>query len=213
MSCYLDNYSRIFGFCYLVGARAVQLKGDEVVGRWERPFKEIRGPKPGGVVKELVNLPNDSKSILEFTERFGPIEGRPEAGKEFRFHIGSWRLDQKRFQWAWRYSGSPSSWNLNVKRDDLLGFVKGRLVYTTSSLSNFLALSLMTTPKRRLRMCGRDGCPHPYFVAPHPPQKYCSKDCSDWAKRKSKREWARKKAGKRSVSRKRLSKGRRKLTP
>ncbi len=44
----------------------------------------------------------------------------------------------------------------------------------------------------KMRRCGRPTCEHPFFLARRSSDRYCSKECGLWGKRKAKREaWAR----------------------
>ena len=51
------------------------------------------------------------------------------------------------------------------------------------------ALYELMCNSRRAKVCGRPGCPAPYFVARDPRQQYCSTDCADAMQDEWRRRW------------------------
>jgi hypothetical protein len=70
-----------------------------------------------------------------------------------------------------------------------LAYRNGHLAYTAPTLYTFLYLDLVTCPAQRLKKCARPDCQHPYFLAHHLGQNYCSEPCASWAQRRLKRDW------------------------
>lgn len=68
-------------------------------------------------------------------------------------------------------------------------YVWNRVTYEAPSLYAYLYVDLLSIPIRRVRVCKRPGCLHPYFTAGHLRQRFCSDECAAEGLREWKREW------------------------
>ena len=66
-------------------------------------------------------------------------------------------------------------------RDEGRLVMKGAFYCVTTTLYRLLEFELMSVPRDRLRLCRRSDCKHPYFIARHGSQQYCSRRCANWA--------------------------------
>ena len=70
-----------------------------------------------------------------------------------------------------------------------LRFHADSTTYFAPTLYAYLYADLMTSPKERAKVCKRKGCEHPYFVARHLNQEFCSDLCAEEAKRAWNKDW------------------------
>jgi len=202
-------------FCTLAGVEGVRLEGEEISGCFVNQPKRFYGVRGKRLFEEFVNWPTDSKGVLRFTQRFGPLAERPVAGSAFRFRCDHWGGYQEglRFLWAILQCGSSQpatgswgsftggafgdvvkfdgvgGWRLVNDASDTWEYVNGALIYNAATLFRFLVLELLAVPHERLRTCARPDCPHRFFVARHLKQNYCSEPCSAWGQRQWKKQW------------------------
>ena len=139
--------------------------------------------------EDFANWANNLASVLRFTKLYGPLEVSARPGVDFRFRLENWDLWQAGVRGVW---GTGTS--LLGIYDDRPGgrgwqYQGSVLSYRAASLWEYLQLSLMACPKERLRKCARPDCPHPYFVARHLKQNYCSEPCATWGQRQWKLKW------------------------
>jgi hypothetical protein len=165
----------------------VQLAGTTVTGRWaenEKPFY----PERGITVAQRFARVDATPEIYKFTARFGPLAESPGRGK-FSFEVDAWRASQKDFQKFWRVlakGGSPSRyWPLS---GDAFEFTGKWLHLRCGTLWTFMMFELLSRPAK-VRICERPDCKHPYFVAQHGKERYCSVDCSNWSQAQLKKRW------------------------
>jgi hypothetical protein len=83
------------------------------------------------------------------------------------------------------------------------------LHFGCGSLFDFMLLELLSN-REKLRFCRRPGCAHPYFIAQHGKEQYCSTDCANWAQSKWKKQWHQEQRQKRLVEKKGGKRGTRK---
>jgi hypothetical protein len=190
-----DNSLQRVAFFTLAGVDSAQLAGDAIEGRFAHDLKPFFGITGKRVSEEFANWPDDSQGILRFTRRFGPLEESAQPGSDFNFLLRSWRFFQASFRKNWeafpprpgRYFAYSSYFGTAGGRG--WSFDSNGLTYRAATFLEFLTLSLMACPKERLRKCTKPDCPHPYFVARHLQQNYCSEPCAKWGQSEWKRNW------------------------
>jgi hypothetical protein len=187
----LANSLRDFRFCTLAGVENVRLADRKgiVIGRFRANLKEFCGLPNRSLIEDFLNWHSDLESILRFTAKYGPLEAEPVPSAEFRFSwFQDWVLKQRQFQSLWR---RRSVFGLNEweRSSGSLEFQKGRLTYMAPNLYVFLYMDLVTSDPKRLRVCKREDCPHPYFIAGHLKQRFCSDLCAAWGQREWKKQW------------------------
>ena len=180
---------RPFYFFVLAGVTKVRLMKEEkmIVGQWKKRLTEVNSPSHEVIVRFL-NWSNEPEDVLEFIKTFGPLHDTPQPGEEFRIHTDVLWADQRHFRDLWENLKKYPNWEVPQKKGHL-AYRRGRLLYETSCLYDFLYLDLVTCPDERLRKCLRPDCKTPYFLALNLKRKYCSEACTHWAQSKSKREW------------------------
>ncbi len=176
------------------GVEDAWLEGNEIVGRWKRNLNKIFGPDRGTLAADLANWTDTPDSILRFVKQYGPLRIKPQPGEGFRLPIAEWKRQQRFFRSYWDAVATlpregPDRHLSEVQPDDWIGIEDRRFVYRTANLERLLHLDLVSCPRERIRKCGRDDCSHPYFIARHLRQQYCTKECSDWAQRRSRLKW------------------------
>ena len=190
-----DNSLQRITFFTLAGVDSARLAGDAVEGRFSQGLKQFFGVRGKRVFEEFANWPDDSQGILRFTRRFGPLVESAQPSSDFRFPLRDWRFWQASFREKWEgfapRPGGHFSYSLYFDTAGGRGWTydTNGLTYRAANLLEFLTLSLMACPKERMRKCAKPDCPHPYFVAPHLKQNYCSEPCAKWGQSKWKRNW------------------------
>ena len=180
--------NRELRFLSLTGVEGVKLLGDEVIGQFKPKLKELAATSDISLVQVFVNWPDDAKSIVRFTRRYGPLEVSPVPGGAFEFHLSAFKAAQEHFRGMWRSPRSHANMEL-LNHGGRLRFSKGSLTYTAPTLYAFLRADLMTSPVERVRICKRAECRHPYFIAGHLKQRFCSDECAEEGQRVLKRKW------------------------
>jgi len=186
-------------FYTLAGVDEAHCDGSQLSGKWSDLPHELDPWKPGTLVEEFANWPDNSESISKFTRKYGPLQishslNADGAGAPFHFSLESWRKEQHVFQ---------AEWQLYFKFRDTL--IAAKQIYTApmecfvltgsglkfkaANLLRLLFFSLDGVPVERLRLCMRPNCTHPYFLARHLKQNYCSDECARWGQRKWKKQW------------------------
>ena len=186
-------------FFTLAGETEASFEGDQVTGRWLDPHSELRIRHAGSLAEAFANWRDDAAGILKFTRKYGPLETAPftlESGAvgEFLFSITDWRKQQRVFRQTWDLCGKIPADQFDasvnaVARGELLVRRKAGLEYRTVNLLRLLTFDLDNVPVERLRRCVRPDCSHPYFVARHLKQNYCSDLCAAWGQSQWKRKW------------------------
>jgi len=181
-----DKSLRSFRFCTLAGCADVRLEGSQIVGQWRNELVEYYGPPSRRLIEDFLNWPGNPEAILKFTHKFGPLRASPTPGAEFREHLSNFAYAQDHMRNLWIRLSKFPDWQ---PEGGSLAFRKGFLTYTAPSLYMFLYVDLVTCPANRARKCKREDCPHPYFLAGHLKQTFCSEICAQWGQRKWKQEW------------------------
>jgi hypothetical protein len=180
--------NRELRFLTLTGVGGVELSGDAVIGHFKPKLKEFAAIPDTSLVQVFVNWPDDSNSIVRFTRKYGPLEVLPVPGAPFEFHVDAFRTAQKHFREMWGNLRKHSNLEL-LTRGASLRFHQGSIIYTAPTLDRYLYVDLATSPVERMRLCKREGCQHPYFIAGHLKQQFCSDECAEEGQRALKREW------------------------
>jgi len=171
-----------------IAVEAVHLAGASVVGRWADRERRQYPERGVTVAQRFANCNGTPEEISEFTARFGLLAESPGRGK-FSFEIDAWRASQRDFQKFWRIlarGGSPSRyWPLP---GDAVEFRGEWLHLRCAFLWTFMTYELLSQPAK-VRICERRDCKHPYFVAQHGKERYCSTDCSNWSQAQLKKRW------------------------
>jgi hypothetical protein len=175
-------------FLALSGVENVRMAGDTVIGQFKPTLSEIAGTRNDSLIQRFVNWPDDAKSIVRFTRRYGPLEVSPVIGGSFEFHLSAFKSAQEHFRGMWRHPRNHSNLEL-LNQGGVLKYRGRSLTYTAPTLYAFLHADLTTSPVERVRVCKRKECPHPYFIAGHLKQRFCSDDCAEEGQRVLKREW------------------------
>jgi hypothetical protein len=163
---------------------------------------------------ELVNLRDDPVAEKRFEERFRPmlpvrgwepgrvalVKGRRGAHEGFEQNAPlqehRWRLREK-LRLVWNQSDARTRrWRIERLKHEALTQLDRRFLapdafnLTLPSLTPFeRVLEHLGRCADRLRICGNEECPAPYFIARRRSQKYCSDDCSAPSQRELKRRW------------------------
>ena len=186
-------------FFTLAGKTEASCEGGHVKGRWLDPHSQLRGRKGGELAESFANWPNDPAGVLRFTRKYGPLETASltqadGSSSEFRFSLEQWRKRQEGFRQFWEMCGQIPAHQLDQMiypvrpREQLIRRRTG-MEYRAASLSRLLDFDLGNVPVERLRKCARPDCQHPYFVARHLKQNYCSDVCAAWGQGQWKRKW------------------------
>ena len=170
------------------GVSGVHLQGDSIVGQWKLPLKKFYGDGGKTLAERFVNFPWETKNVLSFTERYGPLSGNPLDGGQFRFTLESWWLNQMEFQRNWLSAQRNPTTLLLRDGNTTIEFRDRWLQLGCPDLWTFMIFELLSKPAK-LRICKRPSCAHPYFIANHGKESYCSADCANWAQSEWKKRW------------------------
>lgn len=184
-----------------IGAEDVHLKESEVVGTRTEPIA-YWGERGLTLAQRFANQSQDQKSILQFTQRWGPLYGNIyDNGETFSFSMDSWIRSQAQFRESWvmvqRLQRAKRDFSWGVVTVSSLETVhvehgpKGPIL-RCPDLYTFMSFELHGNGKA-LRVCKRTDCPKPYFLAQHGKERYCSTGCANWAQSKWKKRWHKKK--------------------
>lgn len=170
------------------GIQDVRLFGNEVLGKFSPKLEQIC-ERP--LIAPFVNWPGDSDSIVEFTQRYGPLTKEAKPGAEFKFDLQEFKDAQERFRDMWRnfrqYTGPATDLMKELGGSILLH--KGSVFYIVSTLYKYLYVDLLTTPVEQVRICRREECTHPYFIAEHLNRQFCETKCAKQYRSEENREW------------------------
>jgi hypothetical protein len=182
------------------GVHKVLVIGENVTVRLKNSLVEVGGRREPRVIETFVNCGGDRRSIQSFTRKHGPplknISVQP--GAEFRFTLDDFRATQEYFRNLWKNlkSGADSSIDLLTTLGGAIRLSRGATTYVAPNLYAYLYADLMTNSSvERFRVCQREDCPRPYFLAGHLRQQFCSDQCAEEGKRALKREWWQKHRG------------------
>ena len=177
-------------FFALAGVETARLEDSGViVGKFATDLRAVRASRNKFLCEEFVNWGFTDQDILRFTKTYGPLEAAPDPGSQFEVSVSNWRMWQGGLRFAWE--GGTSIQGFATDRPQWRGWQQGEegLVYRAANLMEYMNLSFWACPKERRRKCIRPDCPHPYFIARHLKQNYCSEICAKWAQARWKREW------------------------
>jgi hypothetical protein len=185
----LPDYRFIrFRFYTPVSVESVCLVGASIVGKWAVKEKRLYPDRGITVAQRFTNCDGTPEAIRTFAERFGPVALTQGVG-EFSFSVVEWLQSQREFQKFWRVLvkvGSPGRyWPLEGNAVEL----RNRwLHFRCGTLWTFMTFELLSQPEK-VRLCLRPDCKHPYFVAQHGKEQYCSTDCANWSQAQLKKHW------------------------
>ena len=177
-----------FRFYAPKGVSNVQIEGDSVAGCWDGTPVRFYGDKEKTLAERFANWSWEAAQIQKFTERYGPLVGGPSDGRTFRFTLDSWRSHQWELRKFWSEVQRGAVGNVEFLQGNVIEIRDRWLDFRCGHLWTFMELELMSRPER-VRFCLRPECPHPYFVAQHGKERYCSPDCSNWAQSQHKKGW------------------------
>jgi hypothetical protein len=174
-------------FCALAGVRSASLERTEIAGKFGKELR-LFDSSDTKLLVDLVNWPHSDEEILRFTKLYGPLKPGAEPNREFRFTLTDWRMWQAAFRLAWEGASLKGLYN-----DTAGGRTwqpnKHGLSYRAPNLLEYFHLIFWCCPKERLKKCLRPDCAHPYFIARHLKQSYCSEICKEWGQARWKRKW------------------------
>jgi hypothetical protein len=191
MSAPANSIHRV-SFWTLAGVATAELVGEEVIGRFVDEPKHFRERGNRRLFEDYANWPNSGEEVLRFTKAYGPLQESARPHGDFRFPLRRWRVSQRGIQVYWENPNPQASMAFftSVAGDRGWDYERGiGLRYRAANLWEFVHLTLMACPKGRLKKCARPECQHPYFVAQHLGQTYCSEPCSRWAQQQWKKRW------------------------
>ena len=182
------NMRQSLQFNTLIGVQRCRLVGNNILGEFKTSLMELGGKRDYRLIDTFLNLPDDPKGILKFTRRFGPLNIPPTPGGHFVYPITDYMTLLEDLDYMWRNVRKYSDFEL-LSLGGSLRFHGGSIIYTAPTLLAFLKVDLITTPVERVRVCNWRECSHPYYVARHLNQQFCSHQCGDEHMRAYKREW------------------------
>jgi len=204
---------RPFTLSTLAGVCDVRATGETIMGRWCNELHWLMPRGDSSPAADFTNYNPRPESVAKFTRLYGPLLIEPSPGKQFQFPLSDWLAAQDGFRFLWDVLASGirrGSWGRVGAHDDFetviafgergeLRFLSGRgdglvfadrkLTYRTGTMLRFLVLDLLSRDPKRLRKCKRPNCQHPYFVAHHLNQRFCSDLCAAWGQSEWKRQW------------------------
>jgi len=170
-----------------------------VTGKWTDVPVEVGSGNAKELIEEFANCKEGPEAILRFTRKFGPLETahRTNAdgkGAFFQFSVPAWRKEQHRIQMEWEayfeFRHIPISVTaIATSPKEYFVLTQSGLKYRAENLLRLLSFSLTSIPAERLRVCVRPHCTHPYFIARHLNQNYCSDRCARYGQQKWKKDW------------------------
>jgi hypothetical protein len=162
------------------------IAGEHIVGRWGKNLVLRVSAPSRTLAQQFVNWPNDPKSVLRFTRRYGALsEPKPDAA--FELSLQEWRSHQA---WLRRHWGvNPPGIKVGMSEGDMLQIGPGKLSLQLQNLARFVEFEIWLAPVARRRVCARPDCETPYFIASNPKQQFCDEKCANWAQQQHKQQW------------------------
>ena len=182
-----SSLPRNLGLRTSLGARNVRQVGDEIVGHFKSVLISFEGEREGRLIDKFLNWTSDPESIARFTRKYGPLEISAVPGNEFRFRVTEFGRLQRRLRTIWKDIDTHTEPTL--LRGGSVNFRGGSVSFIAKTLFWYLYLDLLTIPIERVKICKRDQCVHPYFIAGHLKQRFCSDECAGENQRELKKEW------------------------
>ena len=87
------------------------------------------------------------------------------------------------------WSGLATCDEQDLLKGGSLRFSGGSVSFVAKALYWYLYVDLITLPTDRAKICKRERCIHPYFIAGHLKQRFCSDECAAAGQRELKKEW------------------------
>jgi hypothetical protein len=172
------------------GVQHVRLFRNEVLGQFTNKLTQIGGMSESPLVR-FMNCPRDPDSIAQFTEKAGPLMKEAKPGAEFRFDVQEFKDAQDRLREMWQnfrqYTGSATDLMKELGGSILLH--KGSVIYNAPTLYKYLYADLLSTPAEQLRICRREECTQPYFIADHLNRQFCSTECAQQYRSEENKAW------------------------
>ena len=159
-----------------------------ITGRWSMKPTRRYSDAEAKVAQLFANWGWEAHEIIRFTKRFGPLSGSPGPGHEFRFTVESWRTNQSEFRKFWHHVRDGRMGQYEPIEGSTVEIRKRWLDFRCGDLWTFMSLELLAAPEK-VRICLRPECTHPYFIANHGKERYCSPACANWSQAQLKRNW------------------------
>jgi hypothetical protein len=189
MSSTLPDYRFIrYPFYTPICVENVRLVGASIVGKWTVKAKRLYPEMGITVGQRFTNCDGTPEAIRAFTKSYGPVALTQGVG-EFRFSVDEWVKSQREFQKFWRVlakGGSPARYT--PLPGDAVEFSGKGFHLRCGTLWTFMMYELLSRTTK-VRICERPDCKHPYFVAQHGKERYCSTGCSNWSQAQLKKRW------------------------
>lgn len=169
-----------------LGVKDAMQDGEEIVGHFKNDLIAFEGKREGRLIDKFLNWPGDLKGILRFTRKYGPLRIAAKPGIPFRFQTSDFINAQEHLRGMWQ--------SLDIHPEEeieggSLQFRQGKVTYVSATLFMYLYVDLVTTPIDRIKVCKREKCAHPYFIAGHLKQRFCSDECAEVGQRELKKAW------------------------
>jgi hypothetical protein len=177
---------------FMGGVQQARLSEDMVLGQFKNRLVEIGGRREPRLVETFANWRDDPMSILRFTRKYGPLNTPAEPGGEFSFTLKDFRTFQDIFRTTWRDLETQAHHPIDIVAmfGGTFRVSRGIITYVAPDLQAYLSVDLIANPDiERFRVCQREDCLHPYFLAGHLRQQFCSDECAEEGQRELKREW------------------------
>jgi hypothetical protein len=181
-------FDRKFDLRTSLGVDHAKEMGSEIEGQFKGALVEFDGEREGRLIQKFLNWPDDPQSILRFTRKYGPLEIAPVRGKAFQFPFTGFTRVQDQLRTIWRHLDKHAQRDL-YEGGSLLFRGGGTVSFIAKTLYWYLYVDLITIPIERAKICKRDTCVHPYFIAGHLKQRFCSDQCAEEGQRELKRSW------------------------
>lgn len=182
-----SSFPRNLGLRASLGVKDAKQVGGEIVGQFKTELLRFEGLPEGRLIEKFLNWPGDPQSIAHFTRDYGPLKVVAEPGKEFRFRLTEFSGLQSQLRAIWR--GLDTYAEGNLLKGGSLRFSGGSVSFVARTLYWYLYVDLITLPTERAKICKREQCIHPYFIAGHLKQRFCGDECADAAQRELKEWW------------------------
>jgi hypothetical protein len=182
-----SSFPRNLGLRIWLGVEDAILVGGEIIGQFKNQLPLFEGLPEGRLIDKFLNWPSDPESIAQFTRSYGPLEKAAAPGSVFQFHVTEFSRLQRQLRTIWKDIDAQTEHDL--MEGGSLQFRGGSVSFIAKTLFWYLYMDLITIPIERVKMCKRDQCVRPYFIAGHLRQRFCSDECAEAGQRELKKEW------------------------
>jgi len=159
-------------------------------------FGLAKAKRPWQLVAAFANWSTDDREIVRFVRRFGPlIIPHGKRGATFSVRLDEWRANQRAFRRNWKRWSNSEEWGrwhpvtIFKPDEETIEHAGEGVTLGFRTLGRYLTFVLHVLPRERLKSCDRPDCPHPYFIAQHRNERYCSEECANWGDRQVKLRW------------------------